>query len=104
MAAAASSSFEPTMSTNFIRAPLSSAEAVSMADTLPSVNFGFDNLRERMAQFTARFDDFIEKGRKKVLEDRNEYRTHIAELRGMFCCALCQRLINVDITACEGPR
>ena len=81
---AATASFEPSMSTNFIRAPLSSAEAVSMADTLPSVNFGFDNLRERMAQFTARFDDFIEKGRKKVLEDRNEYRTRIAELRGTF--------------------
>ena len=81
---AAATSFEPSMSTSFIRAPLSSAEAVSMADTLPSVNFGFDNLRERMAQFTARFDDFIEKGRKKVLEDRNEYRTRIAELRGII--------------------
>lgn len=84
----AAASFEPSMSSTFVRAPLSSAEAVSMADTIPSVNFGFDNLRERMAQFTTRFDDFIEKGRKKVLEDRNQYRTRIAELRGMLFYAL----------------
>ncbi|KAK1761315.1 chromosome segregation protein Spc25-domain-containing protein [Echria macrotheca] len=53
----------------------------SMADTLPSINFGFDELRERMAKFTARFDAFIEQGRKRVLEERNQFRMNVAELQ-----------------------
>ncbi|KAI9882388.1 MAG: Ribose-phosphate pyrophosphokinase [Watsoniomyces obsoletus] len=52
-----------------------------MADSLPSINFGFDELRDRMARFTARFDDFIEKGRKRVLEERNQFRMNVAELQ-----------------------
>lgn len=55
-----------------------------MLDTLPSINFGFDDLRDRMAQFTARFDDFIERGRKRVLEERNHFRLNMAELQGKF--------------------
>ena len=55
-----------------------------MADTLPDLNFGFDNIRERMAQFTARFDNYIDKGRKKVLDDRNAYRAHMAQLQRKF--------------------
>ena len=58
------------------------AAAPSIADTLPSVDFGFNELRERMAQFTARFDDFIERGRKRVLEERNAFRMNIADLEG----------------------
>lgn len=54
----------------------------SVADSLPSVNFGFDDLRDRMAKFTARFDDFIEKGRKRVLEERNSFAMVVAELQG----------------------
>jgi kinetochore protein Spc25 len=42
----------------------SSHDAMSMADQLPSINFGFDDLRSRMNQFTARFDAFIENGRR----------------------------------------
>lgn len=57
-----------------------------MADSLPSVNFGFDDLRERMARFTARFDDFIEKGRKRVLEERNQFRMNVTELQGTLRC------------------
>lgn len=53
-----------------------------MLDTLPSINFGFDDLRERMAQFTARFDDFIDRGRKRVLEERNHFRLNMAEVQG----------------------
>lgn len=53
-----------------------------MADTLPSVDFGFNDLREKMAQFTVRFDEFIERGRKRVLEERNAFRMNIAELEG----------------------
>lgn len=53
-----------------------------MADSLPTVNFGFEELRDRMAKFTARFDEFIEKGRKRVLEERNAFRMNVAELQG----------------------
>lgn len=76
--------FEATMSTSAMRAPFASAVAASMADSLPSINFGFDELRERMAKFTARFDDFIEKGRKRVLEERNQFRMNVAELHGRW--------------------
>ncbi|KAL9065661.1 MAG: hypothetical protein Q9157_007400 [Trypethelium eluteriae] len=51
-----------------------------MADSLPSVDFGFEDLRDRMARFTVRFDEFIEKGRKRVLEERNQFRANLAEL------------------------
>nr|POE71370.1 putative kinetochore protein spc25 [Quercus suber] len=54
--------------------------ALSMADTLPSADFGFNDLRERMAQFTVRFDEFIAKGRKRVLQERNAFRMNVAEL------------------------
>lgn len=54
----------------------------SVADTLPNINFGFDELRDRMAKFTARFDAFIEQGRKRVLEERNQFRMNVAELQG----------------------
>lgn len=56
--------------------------APSVADSLPSINFGFDDLRDRMAKFTARFDDFIERGRKRVLEERNQFAVTVAELQG----------------------
>ena len=53
-----------------------------MADNLPSVDFGFEDLKARMSQFTARFDEFIERGRKRVLEERNEFRVRSMELEG----------------------
>lgn len=52
----------------------------SLADSLPSINFGFDELRDRMAKFTAKFDAFIEQGRKRVLEERNQFHLNVAEL------------------------
>ena len=73
---------EHSFSASVIRPPLASAEAPSVADSLPSANFGFDDLRDRMARFTVRFDDFIEKGRKRVLEERNQFRMNVAELQG----------------------
>src|SRR5690242_12809633 len=72
-----SSAFEPSMSTS--RPPLGGP---SLADQLPSINFGFDELRDRMAKFTAKFDAFIEQGRKRVLEERNQFRMNIAEVQG----------------------
>ena len=56
--------------------------AASLADQLPNINFGFDDLRDRMAKFTAKFDAFIEQGRKRVLEERNQFRMNVAELQG----------------------
>ena len=55
-----------------------------MADSLPNIDFGFEDLRQRMASFTDRFDAFIERGRKRVLEERNKFRMNVAELHGMF--------------------
>ena len=72
-----SSAFEPSMSTS--RPPISGP---SLADTLPNINFGFDELRDRMAKFTVKFDAFIEQGRKRVLEERNQFRMNVAELQG----------------------
>ncbi|PNS19748.1 Kinetochore protein spc25 [Sphaceloma murrayae] len=57
------------------------APDTNMADTLPSIDFNFADLRERMALFTAKFDDFIERGRKRVLEERNAFRLNVAELQ-----------------------
>jgi hypothetical protein len=74
--------FEPSLSTSAMRPPLSSADAPSMADSLPSINFGFDELRDQMAKFTVKFDNFIEQGRKRVLEERNQFRMNVAELQG----------------------
>lgn len=56
------------------------ASPIGMADNLPSVDFGFEDLKARMSQFTARFDEFIERGRKRVLEERNEFRVRSMEL------------------------
>jgi len=74
--------FEPSLSTSAMRPPLTSADAPSMADSLPSINFGFDELRDRMAKFTVKFDNFIEQGRKRVLEERNQFKMNVAELKG----------------------
>ncbi|KAH6850962.1 chromosome segregation protein Spc25-domain-containing protein [Chaetomium sp. MPI-CAGE-AT-0009] len=71
-----SSAFEPSMSTS--RPPIGGP---SLADTLPNINFGFDELRDRMAKFTAKFDAFIEQGRKRVLEERNQFHMNVAELQ-----------------------
>lgn len=65
-----------------MRPPLTSADAPSMADSLPSINFGFEDLRNRMAQFSAKFDAFIERGRKQVLEERNQFRINLTEFQG----------------------
>lgn len=72
------SAFEPAFSSSLNRQPI----GPSVADTLPNINFGFDDLRDRMAKFTARFDAFIEQGRKRVLAERNQFRINIAELQG----------------------
>jgi kinetochore protein Spc25, fungi type len=54
------------------------------ATQLPSVDFNFEDLRQRMAAFTVKFDAFIERGRKRVLEERNEFRGRLSEIGGMF--------------------
>lgn len=96
------SSFEPSLSTSGMRPPLTSAHAPSMADSLPNINFGFEDLRNRMAQFTAKFDAFIERGRKQVLEERNQFRINLAELQGM--CTIYSSWDNGLIQAKEDQR
>lgn len=94
--------FEPSLSTSIMRPSLASANAPSMADTLPTINFGFDDLRDRMARFTDRFDDFIAKRRKRMLEERNQFRLNVAELQGRrysilplpFSMSLCARFLQ----------
>lgn len=80
--------FEPSSSVSGLRPPLSSSDAPSMADSLPNVNFGFEDLRTRMSQFTAAFDRVIEQGRKRVLEERNQFRLNLAELKGPYVAHL----------------
>ncbi|OPB39721.1 putative kinetochore protein SPC25 [Trichoderma guizhouense] len=72
--------FDPSMSIGPGRQTIAPV-GPSAADTLPSIDFGFDDLRERMAKFTAKFDAFIEQGRKRVLEERNQFRVNMAELQ-----------------------
>jgi kinetochore protein Spc25, fungi type len=76
------SAFEPSFSASLSRQLPQSTTAPSMAESLPDINFGFDDLRDRMAKFTAKFDAFIEQGRKRVLEERNQFRMNVAELHG----------------------
>ncbi|KAI1293299.1 chromosome segregation protein Spc25-domain-containing protein [Xylaria venustula] len=73
--------FESSLSSSLSGRPTMSSTAPSMADQLPSINFGFDELRDRMAKFTAKFDAFIEQGRKRVLEEHNQFRMGLAELQ-----------------------
>lgn len=54
------------------------------ADTLPSIDFGFDNLRRDMSQFRLQFDDFIERGRRRVLAERSQFQAKIADIQSMF--------------------
>ena len=84
--------FDQSFSASMMRVPYSTANAPSMADSLPSIEFGFDDLRERMARFTRKFDEFIAEGRKQVLEERNQFRRTVAELHGMALCALRVRM------------
>ena len=74
--------FESSLSASTMRPPLSTALAPSLAESLPTVNFGFDELRQQMATFTDHFDSFIAKQRKRVLEERNQFRIAVAELQG----------------------
>lgn len=76
------SAFESSLSSSLSGRQTMSGTALSVEDQLPNINFGFDELRDRMAKFTARFDAFIEQGRKRVLEERNQFRMNVAELQG----------------------
>jgi kinetochore protein Spc25 len=52
------------------------------------VDLNFEDLRQRMSAFTAKFDAFIEKGRKRVLEERNSFRGRLGELNGIYRASL----------------
>ncbi|KAA8893725.1 chromosome segregation protein Spc25-domain-containing protein [Sphaerosporella brunnea] len=56
-------------------------ETPPMATALPSIDFGFESLKERMNQFTIRFDEFIAQGRHRILQDKNDFEKTMAELK-----------------------
>jgi kinetochore protein Spc25 len=76
------STFDPSASTMSRASISASAAAHSLADQLPGVHFGFDELRDRMARFTARFDAFNSEGRKRVYEQREQFKLAMGELEG----------------------
>ncbi|KAG9628155.1 kinetochore protein-like protein spc25, partial [Aureobasidium melanogenum] len=73
--------FDASFGASGLRGPYLTPDPPSMVDQLPSIKFGFDDLRDRMARFTQRFDDFIEQGRKRVLEERNHFRINMSEIQ-----------------------
>lgn len=56
--------------------------ADSSLTQLPTIDFQFDDLRRRMSEFTTKFDAYIERGRKQVLAERNDFRARLSELNG----------------------
>ncbi|KAK5217900.1 kinetochore-associated Ndc80 complex subunit spc25 [Exophiala xenobiotica] len=87
---ASTSSFHPSQSQN---------GTMSYSDNpltqLPTVDFNFEDLRKRMTDFTLKFDAFIEQGRKRVLQERNEFRARLGELNEE------QRSKNTQITTLQ---
>ena len=69
-------------STSFHVPPMSPQP--NLVTQLPSVDFNFDDLRLRMSAFSVKFDAFIERGRKRVLEERNEFGERLGELAGVL--------------------
>lgn len=73
-------------STSSLRASQSQQPTFSYAGShltqLPSVDIPFEDLRKRMTEFTTRFDAFIEKGRRRVLDEHNDFKAKLSELHG----------------------
>lgn len=82
MAAAAAGPLITSLTQTHITAPYSSSHAPSMADSLPTLDFKFDELRAAMSSFTRRFDAFIEAGRRRVLDERNGFVMRVKEVGG----------------------
>lgn len=76
--------FESSLSmSSAMRPPLLSTHAPSSAtSSLPSITCNFDDLRERMASFTDRFDDFIARNRRRLLEEHNQFQQTVADIQG----------------------
>jgi hypothetical protein len=95
-------------SSSSFRASQSHVPSYSSTDNpltqLPSVDFNFEELRQRMAAFTVKFDAFIQKGQKRVLEERNEFRGRLAELGGMYTFSYNSRCISLQIYMLAKPK
>src|SRR5690242_20323335 len=80
-------------STSSLRASQSHQPSYSYAGShltqLPNVDIPFEDLRKRMNEFTVRFDAFIEKGRRRVLEEHNDFKAKLSELHGTSSSPLC---------------
>ena len=81
-------------STSSLRASQSQQPAYSYSNShltqLPSVDIPFEDLRKRMNEFSLRFDAFLEKGRRRVLEEHNEFKVRLSELNGTLRPIPCQ--------------
>lgn len=73
-------------STSSLRASQSQAPSYNYANStltqLPNIDIPFEDLRKRMNEFTLRFDAFLEQGRKRVLNEHNEFKAKLSELQG----------------------
>lgn len=73
--------FESSLSmSSAMRPPLLTTH--STTSSLPSITCNFDDLRERMASFTDRFDDFIARNRRRLLEEHNQFQQTVADIQG----------------------
>lgn len=79
-----STSFRTSQSTHQQNNTSTFSYADSPLTQLPTIDFQFDDLRRRMSEFTSKFDAYIERGRKQVLAERNEFRARLSELNGTF--------------------
>lgn len=72
---------DSTLNLSSLRPPLTSAHPERLSDQLPpQIDFGFDDLRNTMSTFTKRFNDYIERGRRQLLNERNAHRMHLSSL------------------------
>lgn len=80
---ASQSPFRSSYAQNQQHATASFSYSESPLTQLPQPDFNFDDLRRRMAEFTNKFDAYLERGRRQVLSERNSFRARLSELNGM---------------------
>lgn len=55
----------------------------SLATSLPGADLGTAELRAQMAAFTAKFDDFTDRRKRAVLEDKNDFQRTVERIKGV---------------------
>jgi hypothetical protein len=69
----------------------------ALEQMLPLLNFGYDDLRERMVSFSSRFTKFMEQSRKNSLETKNEFNKRIGEDKGISIFFLKKRKHSIMV-------